>query len=89
MTDRAERPWELLPGRSDPCSETRSTGRRPTLWLATEFVFDLLGIGLSEAKGECPKELRDKSEELRVLGNGNQGKSYSYKSRVLFGCKLL
>jgi len=30
MTDRAERPWELLPGRSDPCNETRSMGRRPT-----------------------------------------------------------
>ena len=84
MTDRAERPWELLPGRSDPCSETRSTGRRPTLWLATVFIFVGVRVGLSAAKGECPNELRVKSEELRVLGDGNQGKNYSYKSRMQF-----
>jgi len=48
-----------------------------------------LGIELSNAKGECLKELRDKSEELRVLGNGNQGKNYSYKSRMLIGCKIV
>jgi len=39
----------------------RSSGRRPTLWQATGFIFGLLGIGLSAAKGERPKELRDKS----------------------------
>jgi len=61
MTDRAERPWELLPGRSDPSSETRSTGRRPTLWQATGCVFDEWKIELSADKGERPKELRVKS----------------------------
>jgi hypothetical protein len=37
---------------------------RPTLWLATVTLFDELRIWLSDAKGECPKELRDKSEEF-------------------------
>jgi len=34
---------------------------RPTLWQATGIVFDGVRVGLSEAEGECPKELRDKS----------------------------
>ena len=44
----------------------RSTGRRATLWQATGFVFDVLEVWLSADKGERPKELRDKSEELKV-----------------------
>ena len=39
---------------------------RPTLWQTTGFVSDWVGVELSAAKGECPKELRVKSEELRV-----------------------
>ncbi|MBP1673641.1 MAG: hypothetical protein H6Q25_1456 [Bacteroidetes bacterium] len=44
-----------------------STGRRPTLWQVTGFMFDLLGIGLSEAKGECPeKRLQTTDGELQT-----------------------
>ena len=47
--------------------QLRTCRRRPTLWQATGFVFDGWKIGLSAAKGARPKELRDKSEELRVF----------------------